>query len=88
MTDTVLAAVYLTAFQLCAVPQIYRLWKRQSSGDVSIYRELLVMFGCGVQLIVMCRTGAAWQVIVSPLATMASVSLLLFVILKYRTAAP
>lgn len=87
MINTILAAVYLSAFQLCALPGIVRIVRRKSSADLSIWRELLLLFGCSVQLVVMLRTGAAWQVVVSPIATILSVSVLLYVIRKYRGTA-
>lgn len=84
-TDTLLAVVYLSAFQLCAAPSIVRILRRKSSDDLSVWREWLLLFGCSVQLVVMLRTGAAIQIIVSPIATMLSVSVLLLVIRRYRT---
>lgn len=84
-TDTLLAFVYLAAFQFCAAPAAIRVVRRKSSDDLSVWREWLLLFGCSVQLVVMLRTGAAIQIIVSPIATMISVSVLLYVIRRYRT---
>ncbi len=84
MTDTILAVAYLLCFQLCAAPAMVRIVRRQSSADLSVWREWLLIVGCSIQLVVMFRTHAAWQVKVSPIATILSVSALLYVIRKYR----
>ncbi len=83
---TALACVYLLCFQFCAAPAIVRIVRRKSSADLSIWREVLLIIGASTQLLVMLRTGAAWQVVVSPLATMINVAVLLAVIRKYRKA--
>ena len=82
--NTLLACVYLTCFQLCAIPAIVRIWRRKSSADLSIYREILLLVGASTQFVLMLRTGAAWQVAVSPVATIINVAVLLAVIARYR----
>ena len=81
---TLLAFTYLACFQLCAIPSVVRIVRRGSSQDLSVWREVLLICGASTQLVVMTRTGAAWQVWVSPVATLINVSVLLGVILYFR----
>lgn len=82
---SLLTALYLCCFQLCAWPAVARIVKRGSSKDLSIWREVLLMVGASSQLVVMLQTGVVWQVAISPVATIINVAVLTAVILKYRT---
>ena len=79
-----LTLCYVACFQCCAIPATVRIIKRGSSKDLSIWREVLLIVGASLQLIVMAKTGAAWQVILSPIATLINLSVLLVVILWFR----
>ena len=81
---TLLTIGYLCAFQFCAVPAAYRLIKRRSSADLSTWREWLILAGITLQLGVMLQTGAAWQVVISPILSGVNVSVLLVLIYRYR----
>lgn len=82
--NTLIACVYLACFQGCAIPSIVRIVRRKSSGDLSLWREALLMTGASLQLIVMVRTGAAWQVWLSPVATLINLAVLTTVIVRFR----
>ena len=79
-----LSLIYLLAFQLCAVPAIIRVVRRQSSGDLSLWREAFLLIGVSAQFAVMTLTGASWWVRISPLASGLNVALLLGAICWYR----
>lgn len=81
---TGLMVIQIVCFQLCAVPSIVRMMRRHSSEDLSIWREVLIALGCLCQLALMGLTGADWRVLVSPLASLASVLVMGGVILGYR----
>jgi hypothetical protein len=81
---TLLALVYLTCFQLCALPSIVRIRRRGSSIDLSVWREWLLLVGVSVQLFVMLGAGVPWQVWISPVLSFVSVSVLLGHIYYYR----
>lgn len=82
---TALLVVQIACFQLCAIPAVLRIVQRGSSADLSIWREVLLIGGASAQLGVMVLTGAAWQVWLSPVATLINVVILLAVIWRYRT---
>ena len=82
--NTAIAVIYLSCFQLCAAPAIVRIVRRKSSADLSLWREALLVTGASLQLVVMLRTGAAWQVCLSPVATILNLTVLTAVILRYR----
>lgn len=81
---TLLTAIYIFCFQACAIPAAVRVIRRGSSGDLSLWREGLLIGGASTQLLVMFRTGAAWQVWISPVATLINVALLALIIWWYR----
>lgn len=74
----------IACYQVCAVPSIARIVRRGSSADLSVWREVLIICGACAQLSVMFATGAAWQVKISPILSMANIGVLLAVILWYR----
>jgi hypothetical protein len=81
---TLLALVYLTCFQLCAVPSIVRIRRRGQSADLSVWREWLLIVGVCVQLVVMRAADVPWQVWISPALSLGSLSVLLAHIYWYR----
>lgn len=84
---TALTLLYLLLFQACAVPQIVRLVRRRSSGDMSVWREWLLLLGIGVQLAVFVLAGVRdWRVLVSPIASGSSIAVLLLLVYRYRRA--
>lgn len=74
---TLLTFAYLAAFQLCALPAILRIRRRRSSDDLSLWREVLLLFGVACQFAVMVATHADPRVWISPIATATSVAVLL-----------
>jgi hypothetical protein len=80
----VLTAVYIVCFQLCAWPSIVRIIRRGTSADLSIWREVLLLIGASAQLAVMLRTGAAWQIVISPILSGLNILALVYVIRRYR----
>jgi hypothetical protein len=81
---TILAVLYLACFQLCALPSVVRIRRRGRSGDLSVWREWLLIIGVSVQLVVMLHAGVPWQVWISPVLSFTSVSVLLGHIYWYR----
>lgn len=81
---TLLAVLYLTCFQCCALPAVLRIRRRQSSQDLSVWREWLLLVGVAVQLSVMLQSQAPWQVWLSPVLSFLSLSILLGHIYWYR----
>ncbi len=79
-----LTVAYIACFQLCAAPSIARVLRRRSSSDMSVWREWLLILGASIQFIVMTLTHTSWLVRVSPLASITSISLLLFFIYRHR----
>jgi len=79
-----LTVVYLGCFQAAAVPSIVRIWRRQSSADLSVWREWLVLTGIAVQLVVFWSLDAHWLVLISPIASAVSLGTLLSVIYWHR----
>jgi hypothetical protein len=79
-----LTAIYMACFAACGWPAIFRMVRRQSSGDLSVWREWLLLVGVCAQFVVMLQTGARWQVLISPVNTFVSVSTALAVIYRYR----
>lgn len=79
-----LTLFYVLCFQAAAWPSIVRIARRRSSADLSVWREWLVLAGVGAQATVMVKTGAAWAVLVSPLASAVSLVTLLAVIYRHR----
>lgn len=82
---TALTAVYLGCFQLAAAPAILRVIRRRSSGDLSLWREGLLLCGVSAQFGVMVLSGSPWQVYVSPLASGVGILTLAAVVWWYRT---
>jgi hypothetical protein len=83
---TALVLFQIACFQACAVPAIVRIYRRRSSADLSVWREALIICGASAQLGVMFATGAAWQVVLSPILSIANIGALLVVILWFRRA--
>lgn len=82
-----LTVVYLLCFQCAAIPAMTRLVRRRSSSDLSVWREWLVLAGVAAQLAVYVGVGVRdWRVLVSPVASGASVAALLALIYRYRHA--
>jgi hypothetical protein len=81
-----LTLAYLILFQACAWPSIVRIVRRRHSADLSAWREILLLVGVSCQFAVMWQTGAAWQVILSPVASGTSIAVLLALIWRYRSA--
>ena len=79
-----LAIAYLVCFQACAWPGIIRIRRRQSSADLSLWREWLVVAGASLQLAVMFHDAATWRIWVSPVMTLVSVGVLLWHVYRYR----
>jgi hypothetical protein len=79
-----LTVAYVVCFQAAAWPAIVRIARRKSSADLSVWREWLVLTGVAMQAVVMIRTGAAWPVLVSPLASAVSLVTLLAVVYRHR----
>lgn len=61
-----------------------RIIRRGSSGDLSIWREYLLLAGVTAQFLVMILTGADWRVWLSPVLSGLNVLVLLFCIQRYR----
>lgn len=83
-TVTLLTLVQIACYQCCAIPSVVRIVRRKSSGDLSVWREALIITGATFQLGATHLAGAPWQLFMSPITSMASVSLMLGVILYYR----
>lgn len=81
---TLLTIVQVLCYQGAALPGIYRIIKRKSSEDCSSWREFLVITGACFQLAAMYLADTAWQIYMSPLTSILSVSLMLGVIIHYR----
>jgi hypothetical protein len=79
-----LTAFYLLCFQLAAVPAILKVAKLQSSRELSVWREWLLLTGVAVQFVVMLITGASWFVLASPVVSAVSLSTLLAVVYRHR----
>jgi len=80
----VLTVAYLACLQGGAWPAIAKVLRRQSADDLSLWREALIIMGCGCQLAVMLLTGADWRVMLSPIGSIGSVSVLIVVVWKIR----
>lgn len=74
----------ILCYQLCAVPGIYRIIKRRSSEDLSIWREILILSGASFQLMVFLLANAPPILYASPVTSIISVSIMLAVILGHR----
>jgi hypothetical protein len=81
---TLLTLVYIACFQLCALPSLVRIRRRQSSADLSVWREWLLIVGVCAQFAVMLSAGVPWQVWISPVLSLVSVSVLLGHIYWFR----
>ena len=79
-----LAVVQVCLFQVAAIPAVLKIYKRQSSADCSTWREWLVLCGVVIQLGIMIHEQASWPVLASPIASAASLLVLLSVIYRYR----
>jgi hypothetical protein len=76
---------YLVCFAGAAFPAIVRLYRRKSSADCSCWRELLILTGVCIQFGVFVAVGVRdWQVLISPVMSFLSVSMLLGMIWRYR----
>lgn len=84
MVETVLMVGMIICFQAAAFPAIARVWKRNSAGDLSVWREILVIAGAALQLGIVALSGAVWQLWVSPIASIISCGFLMGMILSYR----
>ena len=84
--DTLLAIFYLACFQAAAIPGVLKIYQKRSSATSSIGRELLIIAGAAAQLTVMIHQGSHWQVALSPVMTLIGVSVLAYMILRYRKA--
>lgn len=80
----ILTALYLACFQLAAVPAVVRVWRLKSSRDLSVWREWIVLTGVVLQAIVMVQTGASVYVLVSPLFSALSLTVVLATIYRHR----
>jgi hypothetical protein len=80
-----LTVLYVICFQACAVPAVLRMRRRGSSGDLSIWREVFLIVGISAQFAVMILTGAAPEVLLSPILSATNVAILLGHILWYRS---
>jgi hypothetical protein len=82
---TLATLVYLVCFTGAALPSIVRLYRRKSSADLSCWRELLILMGVCIQFGVFLAVGVRdWEVLVSPVMSFLSVSMLLGMIWRYR----
>ena len=85
MDPTLLTIGYVSCFQLAAAPAVVRIVKRRSSADLSIWRELLLLCGVGLQLTVFLMLGVTdWRVLISPIMSGLSVAVLLGLVARYR----
>ncbi len=80
----VLTIAYLACFQACGWFAIARILKRQSSADLSVWREWLLLAGVAIQVVVFASENATWPVLISPIASGISLSTLLAVVYKFR----
>ena len=80
----VLTIAYLALFNLAAIPSIVRIVQRQSSHDLSVWREWLVLVGVGIQFVAFWLAGASWTVLISPIASGLSLSVLLVTVYRFR----
>lgn len=80
----VLTVCYLTLFNAAAVPSIARIIRRQSSADLSVWREWLVLAGVGLQFAAFWLAGASWWVLISPVVSAISLCALLAVVYRFR----
>lgn len=74
----------ITCFQLCGLPSIVRMVRRKSSGDLSIWREVLLLCGIVCQLTAMALAKVHWLIVLSPIASFLSIATVLGLILWYR----
>lgn len=81
---TFLTAVYLIAFQACAIPAVLKLRRLRASDQLSIWREVFLLIGVTAQFLVMVRTGASLEVLVSPILSGVNVLILAGHIVWYR----
>jgi len=78
--------IQIACYQLCALPSIVRIVKRKSSGDLSIWREVLILCGAGFQMTAMALAHVKPIIFASPITSVVSVTTVLIIILKYRRA--
>jgi uncharacterized protein with PQ loop repeat len=84
---TLLTLAYLALFVGCAAPQMARLVRRQSSADMSVWREWALLTGICLQFSVFVLAGVRdWRVLVSPIASFTSIAVLLALVYRYRRA--
>lgn len=81
---TLLVVFYVVCFQVCAWPAIVRLRRRRSSADLSVWREWLLIVGVSAQFAVMRQMGVPWQIWISPVLSLVSLSVLLGHIYWFR----
>ena len=79
-----LTVLYLACFQACGWFAIARILKRQSSADLSVWREWLLLAGVSIQIVVFISEQATWPVLISPIASGLSLSTLLAVVYRFR----
>ena len=79
-----LTLFYLACFSACALPAIARIRQRQTSADLSVWREIVLLCGVAGQFVVMLLTGASPYVWISPIVSAVSASVLLWHIWRYR----
>ena len=79
-----LTLVYLALFQLSAWPSIGHVIRRQSSADLNLWREGLLLTGVAAQFCVMWLTDARWPVLIGPIASAASLTILVIVAKRFR----
>jgi hypothetical protein len=84
VTATLLMVGMIICFQAAAFPAIVRVFRRDSAADLSVWREVLVILGAALQLGIVALTDAAWQLWVSPIASIVSCGFLMGTILWYR----
>lgn len=80
----ILTLGYVLCFQCCAWPALIRMYRRRSSADLSVWREVLLLIGVGCQFAVMWRTDAAWQVLISPVVSAMNLGVVLYGIRHFR----
>lgn len=79
-----LTIAYIALFSACGWPAVFRIVRRGSSADCSVWREWTLLAGISMQATVMVITGASWYVLISPLASGLSIGTLLIVIYRFR----
>lgn len=74
----------IICFQLCAVPGMVRIYRRKSSQDLSIWREILILVGVSFQIGAYLAAGVPWTIFAGPITSAVSVGAMLGIILYYR----